>query len=123
MPTLRDPTDCSPPGSSTHGIFQTGVLEWSAIAFSEFQICLSPNKDIYSPDEAISVVMETRSESWLTSSSVRSGLWLPGKKRKIIWKELSRVNSVVTDAWRDLGPNGHYGFLIVLWVNHGRRIQ
>ena len=26
--------DCSPPGSSVHGIFQVRVLEWSAIAFS-----------------------------------------------------------------------------------------
>ena len=33
-PTLRDPVDCSPPGSSVHGIFQAGVLEWGAIAFS-----------------------------------------------------------------------------------------
>ena len=32
--TLSDPMDCSPPGSSIHGIFQTGVLEWGAIAFS-----------------------------------------------------------------------------------------
>ena len=32
--TLRDPMDCSPPGSSTHGIFQARVLEWGAIAFS-----------------------------------------------------------------------------------------
>ena len=30
-PTLNDPTDCSPPGSSVHGIFQAGVLEWGAI--------------------------------------------------------------------------------------------
>ena len=35
-PTLRDPMDCSPPGSSVHGIFQARVLEWDAIAFSEF---------------------------------------------------------------------------------------
>ena len=33
-PTLRDPMDCSPPGSSIHGIFQARVLEWVAIAFS-----------------------------------------------------------------------------------------
>jgi len=26
--------DCSPPGSSVHGIFQARVLEWVAIAFS-----------------------------------------------------------------------------------------
>ena len=29
-----DPMDCSPPGSSVHGIFQARVLEWGAIAFS-----------------------------------------------------------------------------------------
>ena len=33
--TLSDPMDCSPPGSSIHGIFQARVLEWGAIAFSE----------------------------------------------------------------------------------------
>ena len=33
-PTPSDPVDWSPPGSSTHGIFQAGVLEWGAIAFS-----------------------------------------------------------------------------------------
>ena len=30
-PTLSDPMDCSPPGSSVHGIFQARVLEWVAI--------------------------------------------------------------------------------------------
>ena len=34
FPTLSDPMDCSPPGSSVHGIFQARVLEWDAIAFS-----------------------------------------------------------------------------------------
>ena len=33
-PTLSDPMNCSPPGSSIHGIFQARVLEWGAIAFS-----------------------------------------------------------------------------------------
>ena len=33
-PTLCDPIDGSPPGSSVHGIFQARVLEWGAIAFS-----------------------------------------------------------------------------------------
>ena len=32
--TLSDPVDCSPPGSSVHGISQASVLEWGAIAFS-----------------------------------------------------------------------------------------
>ena len=34
-PTLSDLMDCSPPGSSVHGIFQARVLEWGAITFSE----------------------------------------------------------------------------------------
>ena len=33
-PTPSNPMDCSPPGSSIHGIFQARVLEWFAIAFS-----------------------------------------------------------------------------------------
>ena len=33
-PIHSDPMDCSPPGSSIHGIFQARVLEWGAIAFS-----------------------------------------------------------------------------------------
>ena len=42
-PTLSDPMDCSLPGSSVHGIFQAGVLECGAIAFSENQISLEHN--------------------------------------------------------------------------------
>ena len=32
-PTLYDLMDCSLPGSSVHGIFQSRVLEWGAISF------------------------------------------------------------------------------------------
>ena len=32
--TLSDRMDCSPLGSSVHGIFEARVLEWGAIAFS-----------------------------------------------------------------------------------------
>ena len=32
--TLCDPMDCSPPGSSVHGILQSRILEWVAIPFS-----------------------------------------------------------------------------------------
>ena len=33
-PTLCNPGDCSPPGSSVHGILQARILEWVAISFS-----------------------------------------------------------------------------------------
>ena len=33
-PTLCNPTDCSPPGSSVHRILQARILEWVAISLS-----------------------------------------------------------------------------------------
>ena len=33
-PTLCNPMDCSPPGSSLHGVFQARILGWVAISFS-----------------------------------------------------------------------------------------
>ena len=32
-PTVCDPTNCSPQGSSVHGVLQARILEWVAIAF------------------------------------------------------------------------------------------
>ena len=43
-PTLCDPMDCSPPGSSVHGIFQARVLEWGAIGFSVQQLSQGRNR-------------------------------------------------------------------------------
>ena len=45
-PTLSDTMDCSPPGSSVHGIFQARVLEWGAIAFSRCGAYQLPNIDL-----------------------------------------------------------------------------
>ena len=39
-PTLSDPMDRSPPGSSIDGIFQARVLEWGAIASSVYSVRL-----------------------------------------------------------------------------------
>ena len=33
-PILCDPVDCSPSGSSVHGILQARILDWIAISFS-----------------------------------------------------------------------------------------
>ena len=60
-PTLWDPVDCSPPGSSVHGILQARILEWVVISFSNYWfisfVCFltywplpSPNK-VYGPGE------------------------------------------------------------------------
>ena len=50
-PTLSDLMDCSPPGSSIHGIFQARVLEWVAIAFSE----ISTRSVIYDINNVINI--------------------------------------------------------------------
>ena len=45
-PNLCSPMDCSPPGSSVHGISQARILEWAAITFSrgfswlQLKVCL-----------------------------------------------------------------------------------
>ena len=41
-PTLCDPVDCSPSGSSVHGIFQARIVEWVVIFFS-----CHPSKKMY----------------------------------------------------------------------------
>ena len=43
-PMLGDPMDCSPLGSSIHGIFQARLLEWGAIAFSSPLIVTSKSR-------------------------------------------------------------------------------
>ena len=48
-PTLHDSMDCSPPGSSIHGIFQARVLEWGAVAFSiwDSRSCLNSMDNVH----------------------------------------------------------------------------
>ena len=67
-PTPRDPMDCSPPGSSVHGIFQARVLEWGAIAFSTKTVW------IYADVEFLDLFL-----TFLRAKTV----WRPSKKLKI----------------------------------------
>ena len=46
-PTLSDPMDCGPPGSSVHGILQARVLEWGAIAFSDARVWAHCNRSFH----------------------------------------------------------------------------
>ena len=60
-PTLRDLMDCSPPGSSAHGIFQARVLEWVAIAFSRYTDATTLMAE--SEEELKSLLMKVKEES------------------------------------------------------------
>ena len=39
MSDSLQPMDCSPPGSSVHGVLQSRTLEWGAISFSNQKAC------------------------------------------------------------------------------------
>ena len=77
-PTLSDPTDCSPPGSSIHGIFQARVLEWVVIAFS-----VTGTEDVLKlevpPLKHVQGKYVTLSLDWVA-------------RRSILWKYLSKKN-------------------------------
>ena len=45
-PTLGDPTDCSPPGSSVHWILQARILEWVAVPSSREGIFLTQGSNL-----------------------------------------------------------------------------
>ena len=65
--TLRDPMDCSLPGSSIHGIFQARVLEWVAIAFSEKDHITNPKglqKSLACTHTYGNFQMKTETEAW-----------------------------------------------------------
>ena len=65
-PTLYDSMDCSPPGSSIHGIFQARVLEWGAIAFSG----IYAQTHIQSQDPLSSHVLILSQHVYMTSGSL-----------------------------------------------------
>ena len=57
--TLNDPMDCSPPGSSIHGIFQARVLEWGAIAFSSVRGSLVQiAKGVFTPPSQVMIMLD-----------------------------------------------------------------
>ena len=56
MSNLRDPMDCSRPGSSDHGIFQARVLEWVPLP--------SPTPALTTPNEAIPAVACCAPSAW-----------------------------------------------------------
>ena len=61
-PTLSDPMDCGPPGSSVHGILQARMLEWVASA-SPLGSGMETNRDH-------SVVFEIASKYCISDSFV-----------------------------------------------------
>ena len=99
--TLSDPMDCSPPGSSVHGIFQARVLEWVAIAFSKMTNLDSvlKSRDITLPTKVHIVkvtvysVVIYRCESWTI-------------KKTEHWKMVILNCGAGEDSWEYVGQQG-----------------
>ena len=80
-PTLRDPMDCSLPGSSAHGIFQARVLEWAAIAVSDKGLLLSRFSrvrlcdpiDGSPPGSPVPGILQARTLEWVAISFSNAG--------------------------------------------------
>ena len=74
-PTHGDHTDCSPPGSSVHGILQARILEWGAIPHKLNPVAY---KEDYTP--------------WPAGTSLRMQSWFNIQKSKLIY----RLNAICT---------------------------
>ena len=87
--TLSDPMDCSPPGSSVHGIFQSRVPEWGAIAFSDRYL---PNiYQLKHSSESILTGSQVHNNRWVSSSTINSKIyWIP-----TMWKALWRTQKLI----------------------------
>ena len=81
--------DCSPPGSSVHGIFQARVLEWGAITFSEEYTEELYKKDLHDPDNHDGMI--THLEPDILECQVKWALgpilWSPDVKSQLTGKD------------------------------------
>ena len=62
-PTLCNPVDCSPPGSSVHGILQARILQWVAISFSRGSSQPRDQTQISLVAQNLSAIQETQVRS------------------------------------------------------------
>ena len=64
-PTLSNPMDCSLPGSSVHGIFQAGVLDWGAITIWQLSAPFSVHCHFnFRPLKIIKIVSNTQTQPY-----------------------------------------------------------
>ena len=87
---LCSPMNCSPPGSSAHGIFQAGIL--AAAAAKSLQSCLTLCDPIDGspPGPAVPGILQARTLEWVAISSSSAWKW------KVKVKSFSRVRLLAT---------------------------
>ena len=96
--TLSIPMDCSPPGSSVHGIFQARVLEWGAIAFS-VPLMKSPQTQVHN---SLSDILSLSQKYWFWTCSLQNQktIHVCCSKPPSVWLF---VTVATGNSWRVLG--------------------
>ena len=109
--TLRDPMDCSLPGSSVHVISQARVLEWGAIAFSKKHTEELYKKDLHDPDNHDGVITHLEPDileweaKWalgsITTNKVSGGDGIPVELFQILKDDTVKVlHSICQLIWK-----------------------
>ena len=89
--TLCNPMDCSPPGSSVHGILQAIILEWAAILFSkESSWCRNWTW--------VSWIANRFFTTWATKEAPKAH-WLIYAHAYHAWDIVQQYNCHFTDIW------------------------
>ena len=107
-PTLCDPMDCGPPGSSVHGILQARILEWVAIPFSRrsFQ---------FRDQTQVSHIASRFFTIWATQEAKQKPYLLSNKNISAVKSESHSVMSAslqphgLCSPWNFLGQNTEVG--------------
>ena len=103
-PTLSDPMDCSPPGSSVCGIFQARVLGWGAIAFSNGFSC--SHVQMWDLDHK---------EGWMLKNWCFQKVVLKKTEIPLDSKEIKPVNPKRNQPWIFIGRTDAEAEAPILW--------
>ena len=124
-PTLCDPMDCSPPGSSVHGILQARILEWVAISFSrgsssprdQTQVsCVSCIEGGFFTTEPLgkeqSIKQEKKKSPNLTKLTLLSGCVLVYSCENFSWVHCQKRNCCGSQCMYHLNSANHLQILL-----------
>ena len=134
-PTLRNPMDCSLPGSSVHGILQARVLEWDATALSDdppptvMEIKTTVNKwdlikhkSFCTAKETINKVKRQPSEWEKTIANETTDKGFISKiYKQLIQLSTRKTNNPIKKWGKDL--NRHFPKKTYTWLTHEKMLN
>ena len=106
-PTLSDPTDCSLPGSSVHGIFQAIVLEWGAFSAARSIHLVCHNVYLSRSGATASVLWQCAGFIYNTWT-FRSELWASIHTLTLVHVVMRKARESVYKEEDSRGPHGFY---------------